>query len=70
MNTIANCFDLNDALRLKMALESAGIPSFIPDEISAGVAPNLFLTTTGVRLQVAEEHAEEALKIIRKQKEK
>jgi hypothetical protein len=53
-----------------MALESAGIPSFIPDEISAGVAPNLFLTTTGVRLQVAEEHAEEALKIIRKQKEK
>mgnify|MGYP002625338926 CR=1 FL=1 len=65
MFTIANCFDLTEALRLKMALESAGIPSFIPDEISAGIAPHLFLTTSGVRLQVADEHAEEAQRVIR-----
>ena len=64
MTTIANCSDVNEALRLKMVLESAGIPSFIPDETMAGVAPHHFLTSSGVRLQVADEHAAEARKIL------
>ena len=64
MTTIANCFDLNQALRLKTILESAGIPSFIPDETMAGLAPHHFLTSSGVRLQVADEHAVEAQKIV------
>ena len=64
MTTIANCSDVNEALRLKMVLESVDIPSFIPDEMMAGMAPHHFLTCSGVRLQVAEEHAAEAQKII------
>ncbi|MDQ6631469.1 MAG: DUF2007 domain-containing protein [Verrucomicrobiota bacterium] len=64
MDTVVNCFDLNQALGFKTMLEGAGIPAFIPDEISAGIAPNQFLTDSGVRLQVAEENLEEAKRII------
>jgi hypothetical protein len=69
MTTVANCFDLNEALRLKMVLESAGISSFIPDEMTAAVAPHHFLTSSGVRLQVAEEHAVEAQRIIAEERQ-
>jgi hypothetical protein len=62
MVTVARCQNLFEADRLKMVLENAGIPAFIPDELTAGIAPQHFLT--GVRLQVAEENAEEAGKII------
>ena len=64
MTTIANCFDVSEALRLQMVLESAGITSFILDETMAAVAPHHFLTSSGVRLQVADEHAAEAQKIL------
>lgn len=64
MITIAKCLNIQEATQLKMVLESAGIPCFIPDETSAGVAPHHFLTPSGVRVQVAEEHAEEARKLI------
>lgn len=57
MITIANCFDIIEANRLRMALESAGIPVFIPDEMTASIAPHHFLTGSGIRIQVAEEHA-------------
>ena len=66
MITVANCYDLNEALRLKMALDAANIPSFIPDEATAQNAPYVFIATSaGVRLQVADKHAEEARKIIK-----
>ena len=64
MTTVANCYDLQDALRLKGSLEAAGIPAFIPDEATASLAPHHFLTASGVRLQVADEHAAEARRII------
>jgi hypothetical protein len=67
MTTIANCMDLTSAQRLKIALEAAGIPSFIPDEFSAGIAPYHFISPSGVRLQVAEEHVEEAKEILRQE---
>ena len=67
MVTIANYFDVNQALGMKMLLEAAGIPSFIPDEVSAGIAPYLFTANGGVRLQVTEENAEEASRIIREE---
>ena len=47
-----------------MLLESQGLPAFIPDENSAMIAPHHFLTESGVRLQVADEHALEAQRII------
>ncbi len=69
MTTIANCFDINEALRLQMVLDSASIPSFIPDETMAAVAPHHFLTSSGVRLQVADERAVEAKKIIAEERQ-
>ena len=64
MITIANCHNLGEAQQFKMILDSVGIPSFIPDEASAGIAPHHFLTDSGVRLQVANENAEEAKNIL------
>jgi hypothetical protein len=64
MITIANCSNLEEATQMKMLLESAGIAAFIPDEASAGMAPFQFMNPTGVRLQVAEEHAESAREVI------
>lgn len=66
MVTVANCYDIHEASRLQMALGAADIDSFIPDEATAQNVPYFFIGSgPGVRLQVAEEHAEEALKIIR-----
>jgi Putative prokaryotic signal transducing protein len=66
MVTVANCYDLNEARRLQIALGASDIPSFIPDEATAQNAPYVFIaTSSGVRLQVAEEHAAEARRIIK-----
>ena len=55
MITIANCYDIQEALRLQMALQAADIPSFIPDEATAQNAPYFFVGSgAGVRLQVDE----------------
>jgi len=69
MTTIAKCFDVNEALRLKMLLESAGIPSFIPDETTATIAPHHFLSSSGVRLQVADEHIAAAQKVLAEERQ-
>lgn len=66
MITVANCFDIHEAFRLQMALGAADIPSLIPDEATAQNVPYFFIgSSAGVRLQVAEEHASEAQRIIR-----
>ena len=54
MRTIARCNDINQALCIKMILDGNGIDSFIPDENVATVAPYLFATRSGVRVQVSE----------------
>lgn len=54
MRTIARCIDINQAQFIKMILEGSGIDSFIPDETVATVAPYLFATRSGVRVQVNE----------------
>ena len=66
MITVATCFDIVEANRLKMLLEAADITVFIPDEMTATAAPH-FLTTSGIRVQVPEEHAEQARKILEKE---
>ena len=68
MVTIANCFDMNEALHLQMVLGGADIEAFIPDEITGTIAPYVFFGS-GLRLQVAEEDAERAAKIIAREKE-
>jgi hypothetical protein len=67
MKTVANLGSLQQAQNLKLVLGSMGIDSFIPDEVSAGVAPHFFATRTGVRLQVDEKDEEEAKRIIQKE---
>ena len=70
MITVANCYDIHEAFRLQMALGAADIPSLIPDEATAQNAPYFFIgSSAGVRLQVAEEHASEAQRIISEARE-
>ena len=70
MLTVARCNDLNQALGFKMALEAAGITAFIPDEISAATMPYAFFGSSGgVRVQVADEDAEKAERIIQELRE-
>ena len=49
---------------LRLKLGSMGIEAFIPDEVSAGVAPHLFATKAGVRVQVSEADEAAATEII------
>jgi len=66
MITVAECYDIQEAQRLQIALDAADIASFIPDEFTAQNAPWQFVgSSSGVRLQVADEHAEEARRIIK-----
>ena len=60
MKTIANFGTLMEAELLKLKLASCGIDAFIPDELTAGVAPHIFATRSGIRLQVAEKDVESA----------
>jgi hypothetical protein len=63
MITVANCYDIQEALSLQMALAAADIPSFIPDEATAQNAPYFFVgSQAGVRLQVPEEKAQQIIK--------
>ena len=55
MITVAQFSRLQDALVLRMALESAGIAAFIPDENMASLASPYLFVGTGIRLQVTEE---------------
>lgn len=64
METIANLASLQIAQLLKMKLGSEGIEAFIPDEVSAGLEPHVFLTRTGIRLQVKAGDVEAAKKIV------
>jgi hypothetical protein len=64
MVTIAQFSRLQDALVLRMALESAGIAAFIPDENIATLAPPYLFVGSGVRLQVKEEDLASAQAII------
>lgn len=69
MVTIANCFDMSEALHLQMVLGGAGIEAFIPDENTGTLAPYFFFAT-GLRLQVAEADVERAAKIVDREKKK
>lgn len=69
METIANLASLQVAQLLKMKLGSEGIEAFIPDEVSAGLEPHIFLTRTGIRLQVKAKDLEAAKKIVDAQME-
>ena len=64
MITIANLGSIQEAQNLKLKLGSVGIEAFIPDELSAGLAPFFLTTKAGVRLQVEEKDEVLARRII------
>jgi hypothetical protein len=62
MVTIATCSNPAEAMLLKSLLEANQIPAFVPDELTAQSAPHY--SGSGIHLQVADEHAETAKRII------
>ena len=69
MRTIARCPDITQAHSIKMLLGGNGIEAFIPDVNVAAVAPYLFSTRSGVRVQVNEKDETVAKKIIAEYKD-
>jgi hypothetical protein len=67
MITVARCSTVDEAMMLRALLEASGIEVFIPDELTASVVPHHFITKSGVRVQVADEQAEEARRILESQ---
>lgn len=53
-----------EAELLKLQLASCGIDAFIPDELTAGVAPHIFATRSGIRVQVADTDFEDARELM------
>ncbi len=64
MITIANFGTLMEAELLKLKLASFGIEAFIPDELTAGVAPHIFANKSGIRVQVKIEDEKKAKEMI------
>jgi hypothetical protein len=64
METIATFGEPIEAHLAKARLEAAGIPAFIADENSVGVAWHLTVALGGVKLQVADENADEARSVL------
>jgi hypothetical protein len=64
MITVATCNAPMHAQLLRSVLEDSGIPVLIPNENSAQTMPHLILAMGGIRLQVPEEHADSARRLI------
>jgi hypothetical protein len=62
--TVARCYDIHEATRIKLALELHGIPALIPDEISGTLEPFLGITANGIRVQVGAHQVAEAEGIV------
>jgi hypothetical protein len=62
MTTVTTCSNPAEAMLLKSLLEANDIPAFVPDELTAQSAPHF--SGSGLHLQVADEHAETAKRIL------
>jgi len=67
MITITTCGDLQQALLVKSILEGSGIAAFVPDELTAQNAPPYLWATGGIRVQVGEDQADAARKVLASQ---
>jgi hypothetical protein len=68
MTTIARCLTIDQALFLQSLLTGCGVTAFVPDELTAQTDPVLFLgTLNSIRVQVNDEDAIEARKILAQQ---
>jgi hypothetical protein len=60
MTTVAECSSMDEASLLRSLLEGCGVRSFVPDELTVTFRGQ----AGGVRLQVEDEDAENALRIL------
>ncbi len=63
MTTVTTCSNLAEAQLLKALLDDAGLPAFLPDELTANAAPQ-FVFGSGIRVQVEDEDAEQARRVL------
>lgn len=63
MTTVTTCSNLAEAQLLKALLDDAGLPAFLPDELTANSAPQLTFGA-GIRVQVEDEDAAEARNVL------
>ena len=64
MTTVLHCSSVSEAMMKKSLLEGSGIRAWVPDELTSQVAPPYLFAGSGVRLQVEDEDAEEALRVL------
>jgi len=60
MKTVAQCSSVDEAMLLRSVLESSGIRASVPDELTVTYRGQ----AGGIRLQVDDEDAEEAARIL------
>ena len=63
MTTLVTCSNIAEAQLLKSLLDDSGIQAYLPEELTANSAPQL-LFASGIRLQVEDEDAAEARRVI------
>jgi hypothetical protein len=63
MTTLVTCSNIAEAQLLKSLLDDSGIRAYLPEELTANAAPQ-FLFSSGIRLQVEDEDADEARRVI------
>ena len=64
MTTVTHCSSVSEAMVKKSLLEGSGIRAWVPDELTSQVAPPYLFAGSGVRLQVEDEDAEEARRVL------
>jgi len=64
MTTIDHCSSVSEAMLKKSLLEGSGIRAWVPDELTSQVAPPYLFAGSGVRLQVEDEDADEARRVL------
>jgi len=62
MTTVATCSNPAEAMLLKSLLEANDITAYVPEELTAQSAPHF--SGSGIRVQVDDQHAEIALKLL------
>jgi hypothetical protein len=63
MTTIIHCSSVSEAMLKRSLLEGSGIRAWVPDELTSEVQPYL-CAGLGVRVQVEDEDADEARRVL------
>ena len=64
MTTVANCSSVEEALLKRSVLAGSGIQAYVPDELNAQNQPYVFTGAAVIRVQVDDEDADEARRVL------